>query len=103
MLNSKSFPFKDYVSKILDLFCISVCDSGWLDLGEDHGCFYFAEEAGAMNWFEAQDYCNDLYENAYLAEIKSAQTQELLVQHADSIPDHNWWLGGADFFRVKSF
>ena len=52
-----------------------------------------------MDWFEAQAYCNNLYANAYLAEIKSAKTQQLLADHANSIMDHNWWLGGADFFK----
>ena len=54
-----------------------------------------------MDWFEAQGYCNNLYANSYLAEIKSAKIQELLAEYANSIIDHNWWLGGADFFKVR--
>ena len=77
----------------------SDCPDDWLDLGRDHGCFRFEAQAGILNWFEAQDHCNTLHENAFLAEIKSGVTQELLAQHANGIADHNWWLGGADFFQ----
>ena len=41
-----------------------------------------------------------MYEDAYLAEIRSQATQELLAKHADSLPDYNWWLGGTDYFKV---
>ena len=68
-------------------------------MGPDHGCFYFAKESGQVNWFDAQDYCNKLNNNAYLAEIKSAQTQALLRDLANQQPDFNWWLGGTDFFK----
>lgn len=70
-------------------------------MGREHGCFRFDADAGMLNWFEAQDYCNNLHENAFLAEIKSGATQELLAEYANSIADHNWWLGGADFFQVR--
>ena len=78
----------------------SDCPEDWVDLGPRHGCFYFATEAGNMDWFEALDYCNNLHENAFLAEIRTKPTQELIVEYADTIPDHGWWLGGADFFGV---
>ena len=43
-----------------------------------------------------------MYEDAYLAEIKSGATQELLAEYADSLPDYHWWLGGTDYFEVGS-
>ena len=61
----------------------SACGPDWLDLGEEHGCFYFAADVDQMDWFEAQAYCNNLYANSYLAEIKSAKTQQLLADHAN--------------------
>jgi len=74
------------------------CPEDWVDLGERHGCFYFAAEAGNMNWFDAMDYCNILHENAFLAEVRTKPTQEFIVEYADTLPDHGWWLGGTDFF-----
>eukprot|EP00093_Oithona_nana_P007927 07927.XXX_492338_492961_1 [CDS] Oithona nana genome sequencing. len=75
------------------------CPTYWLDLGEEFGCFYFARESGDLDWWNAQAYCNRLYEDAYLAEIKSGATQELLAEYADSLPDYHWWLGGTDYFE----
>ena len=72
-------------------------------MGERHGCFHFADEAGDLSWFDALDYCNSLHENAYLAEVRTKPTQEFIVAYADTIADHGWWLGGADFFGVSHF
>ena len=88
---------------ILKLLYFSNCPDDWVDLGSRHGCFYFAAEAGNMDWFEALDYCNTLNPNAFLAEIRTKPTQELVAEYADSIADHGWWLGGADFFGVIFF
>merc|ERR1719150_2097805 len=79
------------------------CPSDWLDLGENHGCFLFAKDTGPVNWFEAQYYCNSLYENAYLAEIMDSQTQTLLANSPLNDINHGWWLGGADFFGEKQW
>ena len=56
-----------------------------------------------MNWFDAMDYCNILHENAFLAEVRTKPTQEFIVEYADTLPDHGWWLGGTDFFGVSYF
>ena len=72
-------------------------------MGERHGCFHFAEEAGDLDWFAALDYCNSLHEDAYLAEVRTKPTQKFINTYADTIADHGWWLGGADFFGVSYF
>ena len=83
--------------------CFSSCPSDWLDLGENHGCFLFAYDTGPLDWFDSQYYCNQLYENAYLAEIKDSQTQTLLGEeaHKTNYKKHSWWIGGADFYGVS--
>ena len=73
------------------------CPETWIN--SELGCFYFAAEAGQLNWFDAQDYCNKLYENAYLAEIKDIETQNLVRNLANQQPDFNWWLGASDFYK----
>ena len=82
-------------------FFFSNCPEGWTDFGSEHGCFLFAEapEDQRLNWFEAQVYCNNLYENAYLAEIPDLETQKLLANHADKLADNHWWLGATDIFK----
>ena len=83
------------------IFFFSECPANWLDLGEEFGCFYFAEESGHLDWWYAQAYCNSLYENAYLAEIRNQATQDLLGAYVNDhdIKDRSWWLGGTDFFE----
>ena len=67
----------------------------------DHGCFHFGNVEMFSN-HEAQEYCNDLYSNAYLAEIKDSETQLLLNALADSITGvYAYWIGASNFFEVK--
>ena len=82
-------------------YLFSNCPEGWVDFGPETGCFLFAvaPEAQLLNWFEAQLYCNNLYENAYLAEIPNLETQKLLANHADKLGDTHWWLGATDMFK----
>ena len=64
-----------------------------------HGCFLFADYK-TNDFAKAQSYCNGLYQNAYLAEIRSEDTQNLLTALAGVYPDSNWWLGASDFYQV---
>merc|ERR1712029_50918 len=74
------------------------CPDPWTDLGY-LGCFHFAEESDFVNWYAAQHYCNDLDENAFLAEILDEETQLVLTALADELPDIGWWLGATDFYQ----
>ena len=76
------------------------CPEPWIDLGY-LGCFHFAEESEKFNWYDAQHYCNDLNENAFLAEILDEETQLALAALVDELSDHSWWLGATDFYQVK--
>ena len=76
------------------------CPDPWTDLGY-LGCFHFAEESECINWYDAQIYCNQLNETAFLAEILDNETQLVLTALADELPDHAWWLGATDFYQVK--
>ena len=55
-----------------------------------------------MNWFDAHMYCNDLDENAFLVEVLDEETQLVIAALANELPDNMWWLGGSDFFQVRS-
>ena len=76
------------------------CPEPWIDLGY-LGCFYFAIESEFINWYDAKNYCNQLNENAFLAEIRDQETQLVIAALADELPDHAWWLGATDFYQVK--
>ena len=76
------------------------CSEPWIDLGY-LGCFSFAIESEFINWYDAQIYCNELNETAFLAEILEEETQLVLAALADELPDHAWWLGATDFYQVK--
>ena len=76
------------------------CPEPWIDLGY-LGCFYFAIESEFINWYDAQIYCNELNETAFLAEILEEETQLVLAALADELPDHAWWLGATDFYQIK--
>ena len=99
--------FKVTISSALTLLLLgghkasAECLEPWIDLGY-LGCFYFAEESELINWYDAQHYCNELNENAFLAEILDEETQLVLAALADELPDHGWWLGATDFYQVKS-
>ena len=75
------------------------CPNGWISFEND--CFYYAEEAGKMNWSEANDFCNSL--DAYMAEIQNRETQDLLAGHAATLDPKNWWLGASDQDRVSIY
>ena len=97
--------FKVIISSALTLLLLghdasAECPEPWIDLGY-LGCFYFAEESEFINWYDAQHYCNDLNENAFLAEILDEETQLVIAALVDELPDHNWWLGATDFYQVK--
>ena len=78
----------------------SCCPNGWVDLGPN-GCFHFATEAGNLDFYAAEEYCNGLHENAFLAEIKDDETRAMIDAWADAIDiNKEWWLGGTDFFEV---
>ena len=70
------------------------CPQDWIDLGEK-GCFHFATEV-IRNYDDARKYCQDL--DGFLAEIKEAKTNELIVSQADKYKyeDSHWWLGATD-------
>ena len=100
--------FKGIVSSVLVCLLLKAlkassaeCSEPWIGLGY-LGCFYFAVESQPMNWFDAQMYCNDLDENAFLAEILDEETQLVIAAIANELPDNMWWLGGSDFFQVRS-
>ena len=98
--------FKVIISSALTLLLLgshkasAECPEPWIDLG-DLGCFYFAVESEFINWYDAQIYCNELNENAFLAEILDDATQLVLAALAGELPVHSWWLGGTDFYQVK--
>ena len=79
---------------------LAECPHPWIDLGY-LGCFYFALESEFINWYDAKNYCNQLNENAFLAEIRDQETQLVIAALADELPDHAWWLGATDFYQVK--
>ena len=95
--------FKVIISSALTLLLLgsqkvsAECLEPWIDLGY-LGCFYFAVDSKPMDWFDAQMYCNDLDENAFLAEIHDEETQLVIAALANELPDNMWWLGGSDFF-----
>ena len=98
--------FKVTISSALTLLFLgghnasAECPDPWIDLGY-LGCFYFAEESESINWYDAQIYCNELNETAFLAEILDNETQLVIAALADELPDHAWWLGATDFYQVK--
>ena len=98
--------FKVTISSALTLLLLTghsasaECPEPWIDLGY-LGCFYFAEESEFINWYDAQHYCNELNENAFLAEILDEETQLVIAALADELPNHGWWLGATDFYQVK--
>ena len=99
--------FKGIVSSVLVYLLLKAlkassaeCSEPWIGLGY-LGCFYFAVESQPMNWFDAQMYCNDLDENAFLAEILDEETQLVIKALTNELPSAYWWLGGSDFFQVK--
>ena len=65
------------------------------------GCFHFATETGGMNWFHAQQYCQDLESGAWLAEIPDDITQSLLYGFMADLPNYEWWVGGDDLWKVS--
>ena len=67
------------------------------------GCFFFAPaDVDGLSWFQAQQYCANLQDGAFLAEIDSAKTQEYIdiVLQDLGLKNNHWWLGGTDFFQV---
>ena len=94
--------FKGIVSSALICLLLkgAECSEPWIDLGY-LGCFHFAVESEFINWYDAQIYCNELNETAFLAEILDNETQLVLTALADELPDHAWWLGATDFYQVK--
>ena len=98
--------FKEIISSALTLLLLgsqkvsAECPEPWIDLGY-LGCFHFAVESELINWYDAQIYCNELNETAFLAEILDDETQLVLAALADELPDHGWWLGATDFYQVK--
>ena len=68
------------------------CPQDWIDLGEN-GCFHFSSEV-IRNYDDARQYCQNL--DGFLAEIKEAKTNELIVSQADKYEDSHWWLGATD-------
>ena len=98
--------FKVIISSALTLLLLgshkasAACPEPWIDFG-DLGCFYFAVESLPINWYDAQIYCNELNENAFLAEIPNEETQLVLTALADELSVHGWWLGATDFYQVK--
>ena len=76
------------------------CPSDWNNFGT-LGCFKFGD-SDIPDFAEAQAYCNALYTNAYLAEVKDRETQIRLTDLAGAIPNvWFWWLGASDFHQVR--
>merc|ERR1712170_80785 len=103
-MGSSKMKFNVFVSSTIALLGLKShgastgdCPEPWVDLGY-LGCFHFASEAPSMTWFDALVYCNEMNENAFLAEILEEETQLVLAALAAELPIANWWLGGSDFF-----
>ena len=65
------------------------------------GCFHFATEANLYSWFEAEQYCRDFEEGAWLLEIPNDYTQALINGLMAEIDHHqDWWIGATDVFAV---
>lgn len=101
--------FKVIISSTLALLllggpnqALAICPDTWIDLGY-MGCFHFATDAPPTDWFGALMYCNELDENAFLAEILDEETQMAITKIANELPDYPWWLGGSDSFQVKKY
>ena len=54
-----------------------------------------------MNWFHAQQYCQDLESGAWLAEIPDDITQSLIYGFMADLPSYEWWVGGDDLWKVS--
>ena len=64
-----------------------------MDAGEK-GCFKFADDAYTPTWQEAQDYCNGLGSDVWLAEVNDKETHELLSQSGKALNSNlDFWLG----------
>ena len=64
----------------------------------------FATEAKHdLTYPEAQEYCNNLRENAYLAELPDEETRLLIDSLASEQVDDqwSWWIGGTDVEKVS--
>merc|ERR1711862_778875 len=74
-------------------FCPSVNDSSWLDAG-NKGCFYFGSDANTPTQQRAQDYCQNLGPDMWLAEIHDQETHDLVAAYGSRISrNFDWWLG----------
>ena len=73
--------------------------NGWFDV-TGVGCFHFASEADEVTWFEAEQYCKNLENGAWLAEIPNDVTQALLQGY--NIHNQEWWIGANDLWMVKN-
>ena len=64
-----------------------------MDAGEK-GCFKFVDDAYTPTWQEAQDYCNGLGSDVWLAEVNDKETHELLSQAGKALNSNlDFWLG----------
>ena len=61
--------------------------------------YLFAENVDTMTWYEADDYCGK--HGAILAEPFSTEESNFLRDHANTLPDTNWWIGLRQFEKCK--
>lgn len=71
-------------------------DSEWIEpsdsgLRSNNQIYYFANNANAMNWYDADQYCID--KGGFLAEPMTSQENDFLKGYAKKYSDINWWTG----------
>ena len=68
-------------------------DDEWIepDGGDLNQIYHFGKNAGGMDWFDADRYCES--KGGFLAEPASALEQNFLAGQAEKIPAANWWIG----------
>ena len=80
--------------------CILISDflfqsaDGWIEPQDDashNQIYYFAMDAPAMNWYDADEYCAN--KGGFLAEPMTSEENNFLLGYAPSLGNVNWWTG----------
>ena len=67
---------------------------GWIEPQDDashNQIYYFAKDAPAMNWYDADEYCAN--KGGFLAEPMTSEENNFLLGYAPSLGNVNWWTG----------
>ena len=64
---------------------------------ENNQAYYFANDAPAMNWYDADQYCAG--KGGFLAEPLTTQENDFLKGYSFQFSNTNWWIGKVVIFK----